>query len=115
MSESLGWTYTFHRFVNQAAYQAAVTAAGWNPYPDYRVWLNPFGDYWDSGALVPGFHVNVGWQNIAMMPQSFFDTRIFPNIPGRLPCGCRPMPPKIATQLGVPLLSADGGVIYSEP
>jgi len=93
------WTYSFHRFANEAEYTAVIAALGWNDSPPRGVALDVIGtlyepvvipDGWTpdkpltSPAALPGYHVNAAWMHIEM-PAVFAAAQIpEPNNPRRV-------------------------------
>jgi hypothetical protein len=74
----MSWTYTYHRFANRAAFDAACDAAGFECAdgqiaPPETVALDVIGAMWTGGEYdsqgnvtkppvsVPGYHVNAAW------------------------------------------------------
>jgi hypothetical protein len=93
------WTYTFHRFTNRAAFDAAYDAAGFprednQIAPPETVALDVIGAMWTGGeydsqgnvtkpsALAPGYHVNAAWSG--EVPAPFRASRISPATPRRV-------------------------------
>jgi hypothetical protein len=102
------WTYTYHRFANRAAFDAAYDAAGFartnGPIgfppgtsriaPPLTVTFDVCGALYDRGVCTPdgvtiiepsllsGFHVNAAWAGA--MPAAFNASQIFPTAPRRV-------------------------------
>ena len=93
------WTYTFHRFTNRAAFDAAYDAAGFaregnQIAPPEAVTLDVIGAMWTGGeydsqgnvtkppALAQGYHVNAAWSG--EMPDAFKASLIIPASPRRV-------------------------------
>lgn len=92
------WTYTYHRFTNRAAFDAACDAAGFQRVdgqiaPPETVSLDVVGVMWTGGeydsrgnvtkppTLVPGYHVNAAWS--VEVPGAFKASLIVPASPRR--------------------------------
>jgi hypothetical protein len=95
----MSWTYTYHRFTNRAAFDAAYDAAGLprengQIAPPETVALDAIGAMWTGGeydsqgnvtkppALAPGYHVNAAWSG--NIPDSFKASLIVPASPRRV-------------------------------
>ncbi len=93
------WTYTFHRFANRAAFDAAYDAAGLprengQIAPPETVALDVIGALHDPAefnalgiviklpVLLTGFHVNAAWSG--EVPAPFRASRISPATPRRV-------------------------------
>jgi hypothetical protein len=93
------WTYTYHRFANRAAFDAAYDATGFERVdgeiaPPTTVALDVIGtlpdpaEYNLQGVMtkpavaLTGFHVNVAWTG--EMPSAFKASQIFPTAPRRV-------------------------------
>ena len=93
------WTYTYHRFTNRAAFDAAYDAAGFarengQIAPPETVALDVIGPMWTGGeydsqgnvtkppVLAPGYHVNAAWSG--EMPDAFKASLIIPASPRRV-------------------------------
>ncbi len=93
------WTYTFHRFANRQAFDAAYDAAGLPRVngqiaPPETVALDVFGALHDPAefnalgiviklpVLLTGFHVNAAWSG--EVPAPFRASRISPATPRRV-------------------------------
>ena len=95
----MSWIYTYHRFANEAAFNAAYDAAGLprekgQIVPPANVALDVFGVLYDPAeynaqgqqlkpaVLMTGFHVNAAWDG--EVPAPFRASRISPNAPRRV-------------------------------
>ena len=93
------WTYTFHRFTNRAAFDAAYDAAGLpredgQIAPPETVALDVIGTLYDPAEYNPqgvmtkppvvlsGFHVNAAWAG--EVPGAFKASLITPSTPRRV-------------------------------
>jgi hypothetical protein len=93
------WTYTFHRFTNRAAFDAAYDAAGFareggQIAPPETVALDVIGTLYDPAEYTPqgvmtkppaalsGFHVNAAWSG--GMPDAFKASLVVPTAPRRV-------------------------------
>jgi hypothetical protein len=95
----MAWVYTFHRFADQAAYQAVIVGLGWQAGAPPDVALDVVGTLYNDGAqagtdpdtgapifaavAVPGWHVNAAWRGMEM-PAPFVASQITVVTPERV-------------------------------
>ena len=94
----MNWTYTYHRFTNRAAFEAAYDATGFKRVndeiaPPETVALDVIGELYDPAeythegdvrkpsVALTGFHVNAAWAG--EMPDAFRASQIVPTAPRR--------------------------------
>jgi len=81
------WSYTFHRFEDRTAFEAAMIDLGWDDgAPPHHVSVDEVGILYEGDAALSGWHVNVAWC-AAPPPAAFADTQIYPETPARMFAG----------------------------
>ena len=103
----MNWTYTYHRFPDRVAFEAAYDAAGFKRFTGSTIWpsmngrmappetvffdvcetiydpaeYNAQGNVTKTAVALTGFHVNAAWAG--EMPDTFKASQIFPTAPRR--------------------------------